>query len=136
MGSNHDEHVDRELGAQNSQMSNEPPNENEPPDEGPPSEGDVPELISGLCNEYGLYVPPNVSTITYTSVYAPMLNGRCLACHSPLAENTMAILTKHGITMLFCGGQCLTDYNVMGWLSEQYDDMKQAMEFRGGNADG
>lgn len=132
----YDEETQRQL-RRNSQTPNEQPNGNVPLGEGPVDGlDDIPDIIARLCNEYGIYVPSNVTMATYNEVYAPMLNGRCLACHSPLAENTMAILTKHGVTMLFCGGQCVTDYNVMGWLSEQYDDMKQAMEFRGSNADG
>jgi hypothetical protein len=62
-----------------------------------------------------------------------MLNGRCLACGGDLGHNTQLVINKHGIVMVYCCGQCLSDYNTMGWLSEQYDDITQQMQFRGGS---
>jgi hypothetical protein len=115
----------------NSLRHNEQPSESEPDDDERPSD-DIPEHIAQLLEDNGIFVPEGVSRATREEIYTPMLNGRCMACKGELARDTIIVITKHGITMVFCGGACLSDYNVVGWLSTTYDDIMQQMNFRGG----
>lgn len=115
----------------NSLTPSEKPSDSEPSDDEKLSK--VPEHIASLLELNGIFVPDGVSKATRAEIYTPMLNGQCMACKAELGENTMMVLTRHGITMLFCGGSCLSDYNIMGWLSTQYDDIIQQLTFRGGN---
>lgn len=92
----------------------------------------VPEHIEELLQLNGVYVPENLP-VQAREPYDRMLNGQCVACGGELKNNTVAFLTKHGISMLFCSGVCVSDYNIIGWLAQTYDDLTDALKFRGGN---
>jgi hypothetical protein len=68
-------------------------------------------------------------------VYGPLLGGRCMTCHSPLGDQTIFFVTANGIVAGYCGGPCVQDMAVLGWLSEQHDDIVDNINFRGGRGD-
>jgi hypothetical protein len=123
-----------EVARRSSQTNNEQPSESEPDD----AESDeVPEIIEeviDVCN--GVYIPDGVMATAASEPYTRMLNGQCIACGHALGANTVAFLTRHGVTMLFCGGACTSDYSVLGWLQEKHEDIMDALKFRGGHTDG
>jgi len=119
------------MEAANSQTPNEPPSASEPLDDEPQSV-DPPDLVVDAIERCGgIHIPVGVDE--HSEPYDRMLKGRCVACGAPLGPDTVAFLTKHGIAMLFCSGVCTNDYQIMGWMSEVYDDLTQKMQFRGGN---
>jgi hypothetical protein len=124
---------DEEQAAEaNSQTPNEQPSASEPQDDEQPND-DVPEYIVDIIDRVGgIYVPPGIEA-SPGSPYDRMLKGLCVACGAHLGSNTIAFLTKHGVTMLFCSGVCCSDYAVIGFLSQTYDDITQQITFRGNN---
>jgi hypothetical protein len=80
----------------------------------------------------GIFIPPGVEA-SPDSPYDRMLKGRCVACDAHLKSNTIAFVTKHGVTMLFCSGVCCSDYAVIGFLAQTYEDITQQISFRGNN---
>jgi hypothetical protein len=116
----------------NSQTPNEQPSASEPQDDEQP-EDDVPELVIEVIERAGgIFIPPGVEA-SPNSPYDRMLKGRCVACDAHLKSNTIAFVTKHGVTMLFCSGVCCSDYAVIGFLAQTYEDITQQISFRGNN---
>lgn len=97
--------------------------------------GDMPEAIADLFRTIPLWVPESEEDEERV-VYQRAKRGHCMTCDAHLGPTTMLTLTAGGIAMMFCGGACYTDMQVMGWLEEQYSDMVDAVKFRGGAGDG
>ena len=123
------------TGEASSPTSNGQPSASEPADDEKPSDEpreDVPEIIVELINHFeGIFVPPGL-VVEPDSPHDRMLKGRCVACAARLGPNTTAFVTKHGVTMLFCGGVCTADFAVLGFLAQTYDDITEQLRFRGG----
>ena len=122
------------TGEANSPTNNGQPSASEPADDERPSEDDpiVPTIIVDLIEHFeGIFVPPGL-VVEPDSPHDRMLKGRCVACAAKLGPNTTAFVTKHGVTMLFCGGVCTADFAVLGFLAQTYDDITEQLRFRGG----
>ena len=115
-------------------MLSEQPSASEPQDDEPPSV-DPPDIVIEVIERCGgIHIPPGVDE--HSEPYDRMLKGLCVACGGHLGPDTVAFVTKYGVTMLFCSGVCTNDYQVIGFLAQTYDDIAQQIKFRGGNADG
>lgn len=100
-----------------------------------PSLGDdVPENIKDLIEGLGLFVPPTL-TEAEQEIYNRAVTGCCMTCAAELGENTMLVFNRAGIVMMFCGGACFSDQQVLGWLQETHDDLVDKIKFRGGQGD-
>jgi hypothetical protein len=95
---------------------------------------DVPENIVELIKEVGLFVPTNMSP-EEAQVYNRGVTGHCMTCGALCADTTMVTLNRAGAIMIYCGGACYSDMQVMGWLVEQHGDIVQTIQFRGGSID-
>lgn len=69
------------------------------------------------------------------AILAPLEAGKCMTCGSPLGETTVIIINNKGITAGYCGGPCMQDMAVLGWLQEEHDDVVDRVKFRGGQGD-
>lgn len=98
---------------------------------------DVPESIKELIQEIGFFIPDQLQG-DEPLVYNRAVQGQCMTCSAECADTTMVVLNRAGVIMIYCGGTCYSDMQVMGWLEEQHSDMVQAVKFRGGaiEADG
>lgn len=99
--------------------------------------GEIPARIDELITEFGIYVPSDAEG-EMLQIYENMQNGRCATCEATVGEEAWVVLQKPKaladpvVIMIFCGGACATDMQVMGFLGQTYDDIKQQVEFRGG----
>jgi hypothetical protein len=55
--------------------------------------------------------------------YQHVVRGRCMLCGNDLREETVILVTSSGIVGVWCDGECMTDMNVIGWLSDLLSDM-------------
>lgn len=55
----------------------------------------------------------------------------CMMCGGALGEETVVIVTAVGISQIYCTHTCNQDMMILGYLSQAYDDRKEAMELRG-----
>lgn len=104
------------------------------------AEGSVPDDLDEIIEQLGIYVPEDVDRESPTySIFEAALNGHCMTCGAELGETTFAVigrptgLDKTVCIMVFCGGACLTDMQVLGWIQQTHDDIRQQIEFRGGH---
>lgn len=109
---------------------------------------EVPAVLEGLLSEHGIFVPEEIKeamdagkTDEVVEVFQRMLNGCCAMCGAEVGATTLIVMgmpyrdgevTETHVVMVFCGGQCMQDMQVTGWLNEAYDNIKQQVEFRGG----
>jgi hypothetical protein len=90
----------------------------------------VPGNLRDLVENIGLWVPDKPAQ-EEIEVYDRAINGQCMTCSAELGDTTMLTLNRAGVIMIYCGGACYTDQQVVGWMMEQYDDMVQKIKFRG-----
>lgn len=111
----------------------------------------IPTQIEELLEQYGVHVPSEIQKELEEGningageVYHRMLTGCCATCGSELGDTTMIVMgapyvdgqrPETHIVMVFCGGACLQDMQITGWLQEVYDDINQRIQFRGGMGD-
>lgn len=104
------------------------------------SANEIPERLDEIIDELGVFVPPDENPASAV-VFERMLDGHCATCGAELGENTFAIIgqpigtDKVMAVMLFCGGACMSDMQVLGWMQTEHDGMVQAIKFRGGQVD-
>jgi hypothetical protein len=99
------------------------------PEEHTPWEG-VSEQMKSLVDQVG--VIGELANEDAEETFAPCREGRCLACHAPVGDTAMFIITDHGIVGVYCGGACLQDIALVGWLQEELQDVTTRIHFRGG----
>jgi len=68
-------------------------------------------------------------------ITAHMRAGTCMTCQATLGSSTVLIVNKKGIGAAYCGGACLQDMAVLGWLQEETSDIVDRVQFRGGHTD-
>lgn len=95
----------------------------------------MPEKLKELIDAIGIYQPENAAEQTKAIIQLGV-DGRCMTCGNKLMSDTMAIVNKAGVVMLYCSGVCMTDMQVMNWLTMEYDDMVQRLQFRSGGGRG
>jgi hypothetical protein len=101
----------------------EEPSEDVDPDE-------VPDVLNQVVDQLGVFVPDHATAAT-RPIYARMLNRQCMACGSELKANTILMVSALGVVGIFCGGTCENDWQVLGYLREQHDDLLEKIELRG-----
>jgi hypothetical protein len=94
----------------------------------------VPDNIRDLILTIGIAIPVSMS-IEERKIYDAMLEGGCATCTKPVGKGTLIVIGRQGIGGMFCSGKCMADMHVMGWLQETHEDVRQAIEFRGGAGD-
>jgi hypothetical protein len=93
----------------------------------------VPSNLRSLIEHVG-FVDKQLET-DEAEMYAPLTRGRCMTCKAQLGEQTVLFVTVNGIVAGYCGGACVQDLAVIGWLQEQFDDIQDSINFRGGRGD-
>lgn len=91
-------------------------------------------IVQGTFQHLELWVPDTAEE-DEQEVYIRALKGHCMTCDGPLSDLTMLAVNKAGIVMVYCCGQCYTDMQLVGWIEEQYQDLVDAIKFRGGKVD-
>lgn len=92
----------------------------------------VPDAVSDVWTHFHetVFVPENVAK-EVRQVYERGAAGCCMMCGSDLREETLIHVNVLGICAVYCSHKCNQDMDVTGWLSQQYDDITEAVEFRG-----
>lgn len=91
----------------------------------------APESIRDVWAHFGgLHVPEELSQ-EVADIYRRGASGRCMMCGREVEDEAIVVVTIQGINQLWCSHKCMQDMNVMGWMSQQYEDMKMAVDFRG-----
>jgi hypothetical protein len=90
--------------------------------------------MQSLIDHVGVYIPDDVDE-DVREVLKRGLDGHCMACNGELGSNVVAVVKQEGVIALYCGGACLTDHQIVGYLEEQHDDVVEAIKFRGGAGD-
>lgn len=92
----------------------------------------VPEPVRDVWAHFHetVYVPPDVPK-EIAAIYEAGSEGRCMLCMGVLNEETLIHVNALGICAIYCSHKCNQDMDVMGWLNQQYDDLKEGVEFRG-----
>ena len=97
----------------------------------PELDADVPEAVREVFEHFeDVHVPENLPK-EVRSVYERGLAGRCMMCGGRLGEETIVLVNVVGINQVYCSHKCDQDMNVMGYLTQEYDDLKERVEFRG-----
>jgi hypothetical protein len=112
----------------------EQPEAPDPPDTPDPFQH-VPDNMRSILDHIE-FVPEDELSDDMNAVLAPARHGHCMTCKGELGDTTTIIVTKHGIVAAYCSGPCVQDMAVMGFLQEAYDDIVDAVKFRGGEGDG
>jgi hypothetical protein len=100
--------------------------------EGEGNGNEIPENIQGLLDDIPLV---DADTPEEELIYSRAKDGNCMTCQAALGEDTMIVIASTGIIYAACGGACLTDMQVIGWLEEQHQDIVDKVKFRGGEGD-
>ena len=113
---------------------------------------EVPAKLDEIISEIGIFVPEETLKRlqadeaiqgSMDEMYQHGLEGKCMTCGRNLGRTTLATIgaphvdgeeDETFVIMVFCSGQCLMDMQVMGWIQTAHDDIVQAIQFRGGNA--
>lgn len=96
---------------------------------------DVPEGVKTILDAVDLVDLGSNATEHEQHMYERIENGHCMLCNAELGSTTTLIINARGVLMVFCGGACFSDMQVMGWLMEKYDDLVDQVKFRGGEGD-
>lgn len=96
---------------------------------------ELPAAMAALIREWEIFVPDFVVGTPAYAQFELAKSGRCMTCEAPLGKNTLIIMQVNGVVGLYCGGACLQDIQILGFLQEQHADISQAIEFRGGAGD-
>ena len=96
--------------------------------------------IEAIVDDLGLYAPLDTAEESSGTreMYEQGLNGQCMLCGAVVGENAFIVvgkpigLDKAVVIMIFCGGSCLTDMQVIGWMQQQHEDMVTQIHFRSG----
>lgn len=100
--------------------------------EGSDARGGLPENLASLIEHVGFL---ETDDERYQAVLSLAEDGKCMTCQAPLGTNSVVVIKADGVHMLFCGGACLTDMQVVHWLEEVHDDIVDQVKFRGGAGD-
>lgn len=94
----------------------------------------VPDKVRELAEAAGLL--DELADPDTEAMYNKTRLGICMTCNSELGDNAMLLINQSGLGAAYCGGPCLQDLALVGWLGEQHDDVIQRIDFRGGRSDG
>jgi hypothetical protein len=92
----------------------------------------VPESVRDIFERFGgVHIPSGRIAKEMVAIYQRGNEGRCMLCERPLGTETIVKVNVVGIDQVYCSHLCDTDMQLMGWISQQYDDVKERVEFRG-----
>lgn len=95
---------------------------------------ELPTIVRDTLDHVELWIPDDPEQ-EENEVYNRAKRGHCMTCDGELKQLTMLCINQAGIVMIFCCGQCYTDMQVTGFLEEQYQDLVDAIKFRGGQVE-
>lgn len=89
------------------------------------------DAVSKALEEFGDVEVPEGLPTEVAEIYQAGANRLCMCCLNHLGKNSVVVISEAGTSQAYCSHRCLTDLMVIGWMSTTYDDMRQAVEFRG-----
>lgn len=92
---------------------------------------DVPETVRAVFEHFGDVYLPEDQPSEMTEIYERGNKGKCMLCHAPLGKETIVKVNLTGINQVYCSHKCDQDMQLLGYLAEQYDDVKERVDFRG-----
>lgn len=93
----------------------------------------VPDAVAEVLAHFnGVHVPEEEPD-EVKAIYERGRNGQCMTCEGELAEQTLVCVNVLGVVQVYCSHKCNQDMNVLGYLRQQYDDIQEAVQFRGSN---
>lgn len=98
----------------------------------------VPENVREVFDHFGdVHIPEGDIAKELKKIYELGNQGKCMTCERPLGEETIVKVNVVGIDQVYCSHKCDSDMILLGYLSQQYDDVKERVDFRGtAGADG
>ena len=66
-----------------------------------------------------------------THIYRLAADRKCMCCERPIEEEAVVLIADNGMSQVYCSHKCQTDLMVLGWMMQNYDDLTQAVKFRG-----
>lgn len=96
--------------------------------------GGVPANVASLIRSVGI-IPPKLLEDDANEMLEPLREGYCMTCKSPLGRETILLVNSKGVVAGYCGGPCMQDMAVLGWITEAHDDIMDNIKFRGGKGD-
>lgn len=92
----------------------------------------VPENVREVFEHFGdVHIPEGKIAKELRAIYELGNQGKCMLCEGPLGEETIVKINVVGIDQVYCSHKCDSDMVLLGYLSQQYDDVKERVEFRG-----
>jgi hypothetical protein len=91
----------------------------------------VPESVREVFEHFEQVTVPKGVAKEMAKIYEYGNKGKCMLCHAPLGEETIVKVNVVGIDQVYCSHKCDQDMQLLGYLSQQYDDVKESVDFRG-----
>lgn len=90
----------------------------------------VPDAVKEVWSHFGGLTRPSGLDANTRKVYEKGEQGKCMLCHRPVGAEAVLKITAAGILEIYCSHVCSTDMIAMGWITEKYDDLSDALKFR------
>jgi hypothetical protein len=90
----------------------------------------VPEAVRDVWTHFGGMTKPRNLDAQTKKVYEIGQQGKCMLCHRKVGSEAVLKITAAGILEVYCSHTCSTDMIAMGWITEKYDDLSDALKFR------
>lgn len=94
----------------------------------------VPETVRLVFSNLGDLKAPDDAGPEVQALYDLGNAGKCMMCEAPLDDETVVKVTVTGVNQVYCSHKCDQDMQLLGYLAEQYDDVKERVRFRGAAA--
>lgn len=91
----------------------------------------VPDAVAEVLAHFNGVHIPDEPVAEVRAIYERGAAGQCMMCEGQLAEETIVLVNVLGVVQLYCSHKCNMDMNVLGYLRQQYDDISEAVKFRG-----
>lgn len=95
---------------------------------------DVPDAVRDTWENFGgLHVPELGGQMTKAAqaIYKQGSRGKCMTCGRKVGSEAICVVTVQGVNQLYCSHRCNQDINVVGWLQQMHDDIREGIDFRG-----
>lgn len=89
------------------------------------------DAVSKAFEEYGDVVVPEGLPDEVAEIYQAGAERRCMCCHNNIGTDAVVTISENGMDQVYCSHRCQIDLMVLGWMMQNYDDLTQAVKFRG-----
>lgn len=94
----------------------------------------VPDNVREVFEHFGdVHIPEGRLDEAIRKIYELGNEGKCMLCEGELGGETIVKVNVVGIDQVYCSHRCDNDMVLLGYLSQQYDDVKERVDFRGGS---